>query len=99
MATVIYRVGSVGTVTVEADYDDANPTPRIQIIRVINPEADACFVQATRTSNGRTYGQRFGPGTTFITIPQSPPASRLEGFLDARGRLDGIDWSIIAPYP
>lgn len=97
MATVTYRVGSIGPILVEADYDDA--TLRIQLIRVINPGPDACFVQATRTSNGRTYGQRFGPGTTFITIPQSPPASRLEGFLDARGRLDGIDWSIIAPYP
>lgn len=97
MATVTYRVGSLGPVLVEADYDDA--TLRIQLIRVINPGPDACFVQATRQSNGRTYGQRFVAGTTFITIPQSPPADRLQAVLDGRGRLDGIDWSIIAPYP
>ena len=97
--TVIVASFANGLVTVEVDYDDANL--RISRVRVINNSDAAAHVTATRISDGRSIAQRFpAQSSTFRSIPTSGPASeRMEFFINPGGRLDGISFECLFPYP
>lgn len=86
-----------GLVRVEVDYDDA--TLRISAVRVVNDSDQAANVTAIRLSDGKIVSQRFpARSTTFRSIPSSPPQERL-GFTLNQGRLDGISFEVLWPYP
>jgi hypothetical protein len=44
-------------------------------------------------SNGRTFTQLVAPGANFSQAIPTGAAVRLGVTIDARGRVDGIDWS------
>lgn len=80
------------TWVVQYDYDDATLT--ITKARCVNNTPDQKTVAATLTSNGRTYSMACDPhATTEVNVPTGA-AVRLQLFVDGRGRLDGVDWSI-----
>lgn len=81
------------TAVVSVDYD--NVALRITALRVDNPTSRAVSATARRVSNGRIYNSEFPAGqNTFISIPTSPPADRLAITIDARGRLDGVEYAL-----
>jgi hypothetical protein len=78
--------------TLEVDYDDVQL--RINVVRCINPTSLGVVVVAERLSNGRTYTNTFPAGqTSAINIP-SGPNDRLAVTIDARGRLDGVEYHV-----
>lgn len=94
--TVIVAQFQNGLVRVEVDYDDANL--RVSRVRVVNDSDAAAHVTAVRLSDGLSYSQRFSArSTTFRNIPTGQ-ADRLQFTLND-GRLDGISFEILWPYP
>ncbi len=70
---------SVG-VLFEYDYDDVSML--VQVVRCINNTALDAFAEltvddASPRNRGRSYSQRFGPGTTTLSVPQGA-AQRVE---------------------
>jgi hypothetical protein len=55
----------------------------------VNPTQTSCFAEITNDANGDNYSRTFGPGTTSISIPTSPPSKRIAVTFNSRGRLDG----------
>jgi hypothetical protein len=98
MAIITKTLGNFdnGNVVFELDYDNVNL--RLTALRCINNTSQAAYGQARKTSNGRAYDMRFGPGTTVIAIP-TQTATRLTITIDARGRVDGVDYQLMWPYP
>jgi hypothetical protein len=86
------------TVTFQYDYDDA--TLLIRTIRCINPSSSAAYSRATLLSANRTYEKTWQPGqpgnTEEISIPTGQ-ASNLQLFVNANGKLDGVDWETRVP--
>jgi hypothetical protein len=92
MAIVTKPMGGFTGITFQVDYDDVNL--RLTAIRCINTTAHACRGQVTATANGRTYNRTFAANqTTELAIPTNAPA-RLSITVDARGRIDGVDYSL-----
>ena len=86
-----------GYVKFQIDYDNVNL--RLIALRCINNSTEACWGQATKISNGRSYDMRFPPSsTTYIAIPTAP-STRLEITIDARNRVDGVEYHFVWPYP
>jgi hypothetical protein len=85
-------------VTFQFDYDDVDL--RVRTIRCINPSASAAWAKAVLISNGRTYEHTFQPGqpnsTEELTIPTGQ-AQRLQLFVNANGKLDGVEWETRVP--
>ena len=84
-----------GLATVYVDWDDS--TMRISQVRVVNNGTAALYVEVRR-GDGLVYGQRFGPGITFIPIPTNG-ANRIQ-FVDlGQGKWQNVSWSTWYPYP
>lgn len=99
MPTKILGEFDNGNVRAEYDWTLDGSTPVVTAVRVINNTSRACYCSLTMTANGRTVGQRFaGNSTTERAVP-TQVAQRLAGFFDGRGRLDGIDFQMVWPYP
>lgn len=98
MAVLTKQLGGLGPdVRFELDYDDRKLL--LVALRCINNSDSAAWGQAVATANGRTYGMRFPPGqTTEVAIPTGPQ-QKLDITIDAQGRLDGVEYSLMAPYP
>jgi hypothetical protein len=80
------------TARVETDYDDA--LLRILLVRCVNNTPVPVSVTATKTSNGRTVSRTFAANTTGTqNVPQGA-AGRLNISIDARGRMDGVEFTI-----
>ena len=50
--------------------------------------------KAVVNANGRTFQTTVNPGDTLDQAIPTNQANRMELFLDAKGRLDGVDWNI-----
>ena len=98
MAIQTKTLGGFGPdVRFELDYDDAKLI--LVALRCINNSASAAWGQAVATANGRTYGMRFPPQqTTEVAIPNHPQ-QKLDITVTANGRLDGVEYSLMHPYP
>ncbi len=98
MATQSRQIAQLenGLVTAFVDYDDA--TLRISAVRVINNGTAALYVEVRRTSDGLIYGQRFGPGETFIPVPTNGQ-NRIDFIDNGRGQWSGVSWMWMYPYP
>jgi hypothetical protein len=80
------------TATVELDYDDGTMT--LVTVRCRNQTARAVVVSGVATATGRSFSQTFAANQTSTqSIPQNQ-ANKLDVTIDARGRLDGIEYQI-----
>ena len=97
MATVTKTMATLvdnnQTAIVEVDYDDV--ALRLTALRVVNNTARDVLAMATKQANGRVYSTTFPANqTTFIPIPNTPPADRVGITIDAQGRIVGVEWSV-----
>jgi hypothetical protein len=87
---ILFDNGS--TATVELDYDDVALT--LVTVRCINQTARAVVVSGVATATGRSFSRTFAAfQTNTQSIPQNQ-ANKLDITIDARGRLDGIEYQI-----
>ena len=102
MATITRKVGGDGDaqrgyVEFQIDYDDRKNY--LTALRCINSSTEAAWGQATLVADGRSYDMRFPAGqTTYIAIPTGA-AQRLGITVDPRGRIDGVEYHFMWPYP
>lgn len=89
---------NTGVVRFEYDYDDAANRLWVTAVRCVNTSTEAAYGELVMLSNGRKYGARFAPGTTEIAVPTAANL-RIQHFINANGKLDGIDKNILVPYP
>jgi hypothetical protein len=91
MATVMRVQGGFANIRFEIDYDDV--LLRLLAVRCVNDSDHTCRASLTQIANGRTYTRDFAPHTTqSLSIPTNV-AGRINVTIDARGRVDGVDWS------
>jgi len=72
------------------DYDDVNL--RLTRARCTNGSAQPTKGTVTVVSNGRTFSQVVAAGGSLDQAIPTGAAARLAITVDARGRVDGIDW-------
>lgn len=102
MATVTRQIGGDGDpargyVFWEIDFDDAKLL--LTAVRCRNESSEATYGSVTQISNGRTYGMRFPPNsTTNIAIPTGQ-AQKIDISIMPSGKLDGVHYSFVWPYP
>lgn len=75
----------------EIDYD--NVDLRVRTVRVVNTAPRGLVVTASRTNGTRTYSATAPAGQTSAINISTTTANRLQLVLDARGRLDGVEYS------
>lgn len=80
-----------GSCTWTYDYDDVQL--RLLAIHCVNDTSFNTRGTVTVNSNGRTFSRLVGPNSTFDQNLPSGAQTRLDITVDARGRVDGIDWS------
>lgn len=86
-----------GSVRFQIDYD--NVRNRLTALRCINSSTEAAWGMARMVSNGRSYDLRFPPNvTTEISIPTGAN-QRLDITIDSHGRVDGVEYYFMWPYP
>lgn len=84
-----------GSCTWSYEYDDA--AQRLTRLMCANDSAAATRGSITVEKNGRTFSRTVAAGDSLdVTIPTGAQA-RLEITVDARGRVDGIDWAFAWP--
>lgn len=77
-----------------ASYDYDNQANIITAVHIVNNSQRTYNVMVTITKNGRQFTRTIGVGQRIDrTLPKTALA-KLEVFRDARGRVDGADWSI-----
>lgn len=98
MATVTKSLGSFdnGNVRFEIDYSDT--LLRLLAVRCINNSTIPASATVTAVSQPtRTYTRTFAASqTTVLNIPTTA-ATRLNITVDARGRVDGVDYQLAWP--
>lgn len=74
------------------DYDDA--LLRITAVHIVNPTTKAVFATARRASGGgQVYTLNAAAGQNVdVSVPGGAQA-RLDVTIDARGRVDGVDYT------
>ncbi len=77
---------------VSYDYDDVSMW--LTAVHVVNTGLYPLPASATVTSNGRTFSHTTAPGDTFNQSIPTGVATRLSNFVNAQGRVDGVDWNI-----
>lgn len=91
-----------GAVRVEYDWDDNAGRRWLTAVRVVNDSVHSVYVEAVvaegRPNAGRKASGIFLPGTTTEVPIGTGAAVRLQGVLEARGRLDGLNITILYPY-
>lgn len=101
MATVTKQIASFQdeSIRFEIEYDDV--TLRISALRCINNSGQAGYGELIRQSDGLVYGQRFGAGTTFISIPTNSQATRMQFTIDPErpNHFLGFEARFMFPYP
>lgn len=75
----------------EIDYDDVDL--RVRVVRVVNPAPRGLVITAGRTNQTRTYTATAPANQTTTQTISTTAANRLQLVLDARGRLDGVEYS------
>lgn len=76
-------------------WDDAASPMVLTRVIIDNTQGDLPVrMTATVTSNGRTFSTTVQPGDTFDQNIPTNPANRLAVFINAQGRLDGVDWNV-----
>ncbi len=97
MATVTKNLAVFdgGNVIFELDYDDV--ALRLLVVRCINGTAQPDFGRATSTANGRTYSRTFAANATTEQAIPTNSQNRLDITIDARGRVDGVDYQLAWP--
>lgn len=98
MPTKILGSFDNGNVRAELDWTVDGSDIVATAFRVINNTNFACYCSVTETASGRTYGQRFNANSTTERPLPTNLGQRIGGFIDARGRLDGIDFQMAWPY-
>lgn len=84
-----------GNVTLEIDYDDA--TLLLRAVRCVNNSAQPCAYRATHLATGRNVSGSFAAGRTVsVNIPTNA-AARMQITIDARGRVDGVEYQLSWP--
>ena len=103
MAIVTKTIGHDGTpdggyVEWQIDYDDARL--RLTAVRCINNSTSIAWGKAVSVANpSRSYSTTFPANqTTVINIPTGA-SQRLDITVDARGRVDGVDYQFMVPAP
>lgn len=79
------------TALLQIDYDDVDL--RVRVVRVINPAPRGLVVTAGRTDGTRTYTATAPANQTTTQNISTGAAQRLQLVVDARGRLDGVEYS------
>ncbi len=99
MAIQTKTLGSVsdtdGTqATLQVDYDDQ--LLRLTLVRVINGTGRTARVTATAVANpSRTYTLNAAPHQTSTQNIPTGAQTRLDVTVDARGRVDGVDYQFL----
>lgn len=79
------------TARLEIDYD--NVDLRVRTVRVVNPAPRGLVITAARTNGTRTYTATAPASQTTTQSIPTTVANRLQLVVDARGRLDGVEYS------
>ena len=79
------------TALLQIDYDDV--TLRVRVVRVINPAPRGLVISASRTDRSRVYSVTAPANQTTEKAVSTGAAQRLQLVVDARGRLDGVEYS------
>lgn len=79
------------TALLQIDYDDVDL--RVRVVRVVNPAPRGLVITAKRTDGSRTYSVTAPANQTTEQAVPTTPANRLQLVVDARGRLDGVEYS------
>ena len=75
----------------EIDYD--NVDLRVRSVRVINPAPRGLVITAARTNGTRSYSVTAPANQNSSVNVSTTSANRLQLNIDARGRLDGVEYS------
>ena len=96
MATVTKSLGVIGPAELQIDYDDA--LLRLLAVRCINGgDQPASLTGFSVARPNRTFAFTFPAGqTTTQNVPQGAN-NRFDITVDARGRVDGVEWSFAYP--
>lgn len=97
MATVTRNLAYFGesVVIFEIDYNDVSLL--LLAVRCINNSAEPAYGKAYHLATGRMYDSYFPANqTTFLPIPTGPQ-TRMQVSVDARGRVDGVDYTLVWP--
>lgn len=79
------------TAVLSIDYDDA--LLRITGVHLVNPTTFAVFATAIRANGtGQTYTLNAAPGQTIDVAVPGGAQARLDVTIDARGRVDGVEY-------
>lgn len=85
-------VDDTGQATLRVEYDDA--ALRLTLVEVINGTASPVAVTAQRASGGgQAYTFTIPAGQTRTQVVPGNAQNRLGITIDARGRLDGVEWN------
>lgn len=101
MATVTRQIGAWSdntndTFTVTMDYDDVDL--RIRAFHGDNRSpTNSATVSATDLSAARTYSKVCPPNVVTDQIVPTGQAQKLQLFINAAGKLDGVEWSVQFP--
>jgi hypothetical protein len=82
-------------ITISWDQDDQ--TLIISAVRWNNPSTSDARVIITHLATGRTFARVLPAGTSQSVAVPTQPNSRLTHARNARGKLDGIEWSVQVP--
>lgn len=97
MATVTKNLAYFAGTSVEFQIDYDNASLLLLAVRCINNSAEAAYGKARHLGTGRVYDSYFPANqTTFLPIPTGPQ-TRMQVTVDARGRVDGVDYTLMYP--
>ncbi len=97
MALIDKAIGGFGdTVRFFVTYDDA--TLLLDSIRCVNNGDQDCWASVIRETDGLTYNNIFHPGETIFNIPPGQ-TNRIGVVVRPDGRLIGVSYSLMYPYP
>jgi hypothetical protein len=82
-----HDAGSGLDIVVTLEYDNVGMFATRVIC--VNPTQNSCFAEVTNDANGDNFSRTFGPGTTSISLPTSPPSKRVAVTFNSRGTLNG----------
>jgi len=83
-----------GNVKWQYTYDDADAPPHLLTVTCVNTSQFNTRLTATVQANGRTFSQLVRPvDSPFSQNIPTGAQTKLDISIDARGRVDGVDWT------
>lgn len=99
---LVQTFGNSASGEIQIQYNDAGAAPwPAQQILVYNRTGHTVWVTAVHVATGTVYGPLTCPAEGYADQPttqQIPPgqASQAGFVIDARGRVDGFDWTVVS---